>query len=162
MCGIAGYFLKPDAQPLAGCLEQMQACLHHRGPDGQESARAGRAGFTQTRLAIIDPAGGRQPLLPNALEGPPCWSPMARFTIIRPCALSWRAGLPSRAGQTVSGAAAAVAGPQARAWSTAPRGMFAAALYDEARDEGSLVRDMFGIKPLYYCVHDTGCISPQR
>ena len=25
MCGIAGYFLKPDAQPLAGGLEQMQA-----------------------------------------------------------------------------------------------------------------------------------------
>ena len=63
MCGIAGYFLKPDAQPLADCLEQMQASLHHRGPDGQDSARAGRAGFTQTRLAIIDLAGGRQPFV---------------------------------------------------------------------------------------------------
>jgi len=155
MCGIAGYFLKPDAQPLAGCLEQMQACLHHRGPDGQESARAGRAGFTQTRLAIIDLAGGRQPFVAKRPGGTALL--VANGEIYNHQAL--RAELEGGfAFQSRSDCEVLLPLWLARKQElvTAPRGMFAAALYDEARDEGSLVRDMFGIKPLYYCVHDTG------
>ena len=155
MCGIAGYFLKPDAQPLADCLEQMQASLHHRGPDGQDSARAGRAGFTQTRLAIIDLAGGRQPFvakrpggtallvangeiynhrqLRSELEDSFSFQSRSDCEVLLPLWLSRKQELV-----------------------TAPRGMYAAALYDDSKDEGCLVRDGFGIKPLYYCVHHTG------
>ena len=155
MCGIAGYFLKPHAHPLPDCLEIMQASLHHRGPDGQETAHAGRAGFTQTRLAIIDLAGGRQPfatprpggtalLVANGeiynhqslraeLEDSFSFQSRSDCEVLLPLWLTRRQELV-----------------------TAPRGMFAAALYDEGTDEGCLARDAFGIKPLYYCVHDTG------
>jgi len=69
MCGIAGYFLKQGAQPLPDCLDIMQARLHHRGPDNKDTAILGQAGFTQTRLAIIDLAGGRQPFLSDQPDG---------------------------------------------------------------------------------------------
>src|SRR5439155_10321398 len=43
-------------------LARMGATLAHRGPDGDGHTVAGRAGLGCRRLAIIDVAGGAQPL----------------------------------------------------------------------------------------------------
>ena len=63
MCGIA-FLLNPDLSP-AERRERMVAalqCLEHRGPD--ETACFADRDFAagQTRLAIIDLAGGHQPV----------------------------------------------------------------------------------------------------
>ena len=155
MCGIAGYFLKPDTQPLPDCLELMQACLHHRGPDGQETAHAGRAGFTQTRLAIIDLAGGRQPFVSSRPGGTALLVANGEIYNHQNLRAELEAGFDFQSRSDCEVLLALwLARPDELV--TAPRGMYAAALYDDGKDEGCLVRDMFGIKPLYYCIHDTG------
>ncbi|HRC73665.1 MAG TPA: asparagine synthetase B, partial [Candidatus Competibacter sp.] len=61
MCGIAGYYLKTPDMGRAR-LEEMARRLAHRGPDGQGFHALGGVGLAHTRLAIIDLAGGAQPL----------------------------------------------------------------------------------------------------
>ena len=63
MCGIAGVYAFPNgapAQPIE--LSKMIAALHHRGPDGSNTYADGPVGLAHARLAIIDVAGGAQPL----------------------------------------------------------------------------------------------------
>ena len=63
MCGIAGLIrfdgLAPDDRPLVGA---MAAHLWHRGPDGEGTFVGTHAVIASRRLAIIDEAGGAQPL----------------------------------------------------------------------------------------------------
>ena len=155
MCGIAGYFLTPGAEPLANCLELMQASLYHRGPDSQDSVVAGRAGFTQTRLAIIDLEGGRQPFIASRPEGSALLVANGEIYNHEDLRAELADGF---AFQSRSDCEVLLALWLARPDQlvSAARGMFAAGLYDEARDEGCLVRDPFGIKPLYYCAHESG------
>ncbi|MEC7208119.1 MAG: asparagine synthase (glutamine-hydrolyzing) [Pseudomonadota bacterium] len=155
MCGIAGYFLKPGAEPLPDCLDIMQARLTHRGPDGRDTTRLGRAGFTQTRLAIIDLAGGRQPFVADQPEG--------RAMLVANGEIYNHEGLRGELETAFTFQSRSDCEVLLPLWLTrpqdllsAPRGMFAAALYDERSDEGCLMRDPFGIKPLFYCAHDTG------
>lgn len=62
MCGIAG-ILRFDGTPASAHeVEPMIARLGHRGPDGAGCYARGGAALGHTRLAIIDPAGGHQPL----------------------------------------------------------------------------------------------------
>ena len=62
MCGIAG-MLNFDGRPVdRELLARMTQRLRHRGPDDSDIFVAGNAGLGHTRLAIIDPAGGRQPM----------------------------------------------------------------------------------------------------
>lgn len=60
MCGIAGFFGRGDR----GVLERMAARIAHRGPDDEgfliDAAASAHLGFR--RLAILDLAGGRQPM----------------------------------------------------------------------------------------------------
>jgi len=65
MCGIFGKVVRPGARVTAAELETMGASLRHRGPDAMGVHTDGTAGLGATRLSIIDPAGGRQPV-PNA------------------------------------------------------------------------------------------------
>ncbi|MFQ5960361.1 MAG: asparagine synthase (glutamine-hydrolyzing), partial [Candidatus Methylomirabilales bacterium] len=58
MCGIAGY-VGPEAP---GLLPAMLRVLKHRGPDDMGSHEESGVGIGMTRLAIIDLAGGRQPM----------------------------------------------------------------------------------------------------
>lgn len=58
MCGIAGY-VGPEPQ---GLLPVMLRVLKHRGPDDIGSYEEPGVGLGMTRLAIIDLAGGRQPM----------------------------------------------------------------------------------------------------
>src|SRR4051794_34719628 len=61
MCGI-GALLDPGGTTKPEAAGRMVEALRHRGPDGDAVRRAGPATLVHTRLAIIDVAGGDQPL----------------------------------------------------------------------------------------------------
>ncbi|BBY51339.1 asparagine synthase (glutamine-hydrolyzing) [Mycolicibacterium arabiense] len=61
MCGICGV-VTTGAPPELTLLDKMMSRLGHRGPDGHGFYRDHRAALGHTRLAIIDTAGGAQPL----------------------------------------------------------------------------------------------------
>ncbi len=59
MCGIAGIWGSVED----GLLTDMISLQRHRGPDGRGTfARPGRGVRGHTRLAIMDPGGGQQPI----------------------------------------------------------------------------------------------------
>ena len=60
MCGICGEFRAGGARESE--LRRMTASLSHRGPDGEGVFLRGPVGLANRRLAIIDPAGGDQPI----------------------------------------------------------------------------------------------------
>lgn len=63
MCGIAGILARASAaMPERRELAAMIGCLSHRGPDGTGFLVDGPAGLAHSRLAIIDVAGGDQPI----------------------------------------------------------------------------------------------------
>ena len=64
MCGISGVFsldglLNPN---LRSALPAMNGALAHRGPDGDGFFHDARVALGHRRLAIIDRAGGHQPM----------------------------------------------------------------------------------------------------
>lgn len=154
MCGIAGYVLDlglpNDVRENleAKILPAMARHLAHRGPDGQGLYTADGLGLCHTRLAIIDLAGGNQPLfsadrrLILVANGEIYNHVELRRALER---LGYRFATRSDS-ETILHAYAA--------WGEAClerlQGMFAFALYDASRKTLLLVRDRLGIKPLYY------------
>ena len=63
MCGIAGIF-HPDtgSAPEPAVIKRMTDAISHRGPDGEGFYHAPGVTLGHRRLAIIDPAGGQQPM----------------------------------------------------------------------------------------------------
>ena len=62
MCGIVG-FVNADASPAnRPLLERMNAAIRHRGPDEDGYLCEGSVALAMQRLAIIDLAGGQQPI----------------------------------------------------------------------------------------------------
>src|SRR4051794_23817228 len=63
MCGLAGIVRADAGAPVEeAALLRMARALRHRGPDGFGLALDPGAGLVSTRLAIIDIAGGWQPM----------------------------------------------------------------------------------------------------
>jgi asparagine synthase (glutamine-hydrolysing) len=63
MCGICGIVLADrNAEVGADIIERMGDSIAHRGPDDSGVYLNGRVGFGFRRLAIIDLAGGHQPM----------------------------------------------------------------------------------------------------
>jgi asparagine synthase (glutamine-hydrolysing) len=150
MCGINGIFVYGDAAPvdrdeLIGCRDAMQS----RGPDseGVWISNDGRAGFGHRRLAIIDlsPAGA-QPMHHGAL------SIVFNGEIYNYQEL--RDALIARGRTFVSHSDTEVMlqlfEEEGEAMLARLRGMFALAIWDDARKRMFLARDPYGIKPLYY------------
>lgn len=61
MCGIAGV-VAPHAQRLQPVVDAMLATLGHRGPDGTGTLTFADCVLGATRLAVVDPTGGDQPM----------------------------------------------------------------------------------------------------
>ncbi len=148
MCGIAG-IVHLDGRPVARAdLERMNRAQAHRGPDGEGVFLDGAVGLGHTRLAIIDPAGGEQPLL----------SDDGRLALVYNGEVyNYRELRDELAGGGTRFRTASDTEVVLRAyerWGTAAverfRGMFAFALYDGRQGRLVLVRDRLGIKPLYY------------
>ena len=152
MCGIAGYMHADRSRPVdPETLVAMAAIQYHRGPDGFGWRSMEGIGFSHARLSIIDldENRGRQPF--ESDDG--------RLMLTKNGELydyqRIRADLTARGArfQTKSDSEIVLhLYPRHGLDGTLPhlRGEFAFALYDREDDRLMLVRDRFGIKPLYW------------
>src|SRR5262249_5605184 len=149
MCGIAGIYNADAAMPIAeSILHRMTAALAHRGPDGDGFHIESGVGLGHRRLAIIDLAGGQQPMF-NA-DG----SLVIVFNGEIYNHLTLRCDL-ERQGhifRTHSDTEAIIHAWESWGIGCLERlsGMFAFALWDRNRQLLFLARDRLGKKPLYY------------
>ncbi len=162
MCGIAGIFHKDKTRPIdPEILLNMAAIQHHRGPDGfgVETMEGKGVGFSHARLSIIDLVGdrGRQPFV----------SPDKRFLLAHNGEFYGyqpiRADLTSRGDRFTTKSDSEIVMHLTRRFGLDEtlkhlRGEFAFALYDDEEEQLHLVRDRFGIKPLYYHAGPNGVV----
>jgi asparagine synthase (glutamine-hydrolysing) len=70
MCGIAG-FVDWTTQPQdRSVLEKMTKSLQHRGPDNIDYYFSPPVALGHTRLVVVDPMGGQQPMTRHRGESP--------------------------------------------------------------------------------------------
>jgi asparagine synthase (glutamine-hydrolysing) len=149
MCGIAGY-LNRDGAPADGkIVAAMRDAIAHRGPDGKGLHLDGALGLGHRRLSIIDL---------RTVASQPMHSPDGRWTIIFNGEIynfrelrrelereGWRF-------RTRSDTEVLLAGAEIWGVSQLARrvdGMAAFALWDAVERRLFLVRDRYGVKPLY-------------
>jgi asparagine synthase (glutamine-hydrolysing) len=155
MCGIGGYFLRSGVRVANDILDKMEQALAHRGPDGTGHFVEGPVGFVHKRLSIIDLADGAQPFVQRTDGG--AKTLMANGEIYNHSELRRELAANFDFGsQSDCETLFAIWAEHGVKILSRLRGMYAAAMYDSARDEGVLVRDPFGIKPLYYCEDERG------
>lgn len=152
MCGICGQLAYASSPPVArDVVAAMCAALYHRGPDDVGIHVDGRVGLGATRLAIIDVAGGHQPL---SNEDGTVWA-VQNGEIYNYRAL--RDDLVARGHRFATDSDTEVIVHLYEAYGDAfverLRGMFAVAVWDARADRLVLARDRLGIKPLFYAEH---------
>jgi asparagine synthase (glutamine-hydrolysing) len=145
MCGIAGYYGLDSDQSL---LETMNSCIAHRGPDGEGYYIDGSVGLAHRRLAIIDRAGGAQPMHSSDQSVTVAYN----GEIYNYKALREELETAGRTFVTESDTEVLIQAYQEWGDDCFDKfnGMFAIALHDKTNNRFVLVRDHFGIKPLYY------------
>ena len=148
MCGIAGFIAGQGAAD-AGALTPMLARIAHRGPDGQGTFVEGPAALGHCRLAIIDLAGGAQPLYSEDKN----LVIVFNGEIYNYKALTVELTALGHCFATRTDTEVLLHGWEQWGRELLPRlrGMFAFALWDRRAGVLFCARDMFGIKPLYYC-----------
>ncbi len=159
MCGIAGVMTRNGMQPPEGVfdaiLDDMFAAIAHRGPDGSARLVRGDTALLHLRLAIIDIETGDQPLFGTSDDPETGVALVGNGEIYNNHELR-RAMLATRF-RTGSDCEPPVflyeaCGP---GFADRLRGMYALAVHDPAASRLVLVRDPFGIKPLYYAQTDS-------
>jgi asparagine synthase (glutamine-hydrolysing) len=150
MCGIAGKVgggAAPD-RAVRGTLDEMCAAMTHRGPDSRGVHLGDGVAMAMTRLAVIDPEGGGQPL----------YSEDGRVVLVLNGEIynhrELRRELRARGHRLGSGSDAEVV---VHLWEDEGercverlRGMFAFAIWDSRRRVMFCARDRLGKKPLHY------------
>jgi asparagine synthase (glutamine-hydrolysing) len=155
MCGIFGGLAL--TRPLKDECERAMRLLAHRGPDGEGMAEVDGAALAHTRLRIIDL---------SCAADQPLWDVSRRAVIVFNGEIYNYRELREEclaAGMTFATASdteVIVAQYLLRGTAAFDRlnGMFAFCLYDTRDGSGYLVRDRFGIKPLYYAATDRGVL----
>jgi len=144
MCGLAGMVGACDAALVA----TMTAALRHRGPDGDGVHLEPDLGLGHRRLAILDIAGGAQPMSDASGDLVIVYNgEIYNFAALRAELLAAGVTLRTRGDTEVLLELWRREGPAAL---QRLRGMFAFALWDRRTRELHLVRDRLGQKPLYY------------
>src|SRR5262245_61743166 len=152
MCGISGTF-SLDGTLCSGAgaaVRAMNAAIAHRGPDGDGFLDRPSVVLAQRRLAIIDRAGGHQPM-PN--EDETCWitfnGEIYNYRDLRP--LLEAKGHRFR---TVSDTETILHAYEEWGPACVERleGMFAFVIHDGRRNELFAARDRLGKKPFFYTV----------
>lgn len=155
MCGIAGFVsLRHAAAYRDAAVGRMLDMQRHRGPDDEGSTSSGPATIGMRRLAIFDPANGRQPMVsPDGRHHLVFNGAIYNFRELRPryAALGWR--FSTECDTEVLLAALATDGEKAL---PKLRGMFSFAWWDAGDQTLLLARDALGIKPLYFHADPAG------
>lgn len=151
MCGIAGWVdWVQNLSDQRSLIERMEQTLCHRGPDAWGSWVSPRAALAHHRLFVIDPEGGKQPMLYQEQQ--------------RTCALTYngeiynfrelRGELQSRGHQFHTHSDTEVLLHAYMEWGEDCvhhlNGIFAFGLWDEQKQQLLLARDHLGVKPLFY------------
>ncbi|MDQ3223860.1 MAG: asparagine synthase (glutamine-hydrolyzing), partial [Gemmatimonadota bacterium] len=153
MCGLAGRFHPVALPPDPAWPSRVDALLAHRGPDGRGHFADARCELVHRRLALLDLSPtGSQPM-PNE-DG----SIQVVFNGEIYNHGELRAGLRSRGhrfrGSSDTEVLVHLYEEHGAEMASHLRGMFAFAILDRPRNRVLLARDRFGIKPLFYAVHD--------
>jgi len=146
MCGICGY----TGEPLPGLMDTMIEGIRSRGPDDEGQTRHPGVHLGHTRLAVIDPEHGAQPL--SSADG--------RYVVTYNGEIynyaELRAELEARGVRLRTHCDTELIPAGFAEWGedffTKLDGMFAFALLDTRTGVLRLVRDPLGIKPLYYAI----------
>ncbi len=157
MCGIAGEFdprSDNSAQPQACDLVRMRDALIHRGPDGAGLHLEPHIGLAHRRLAIIDLAGGQQPVFNEDGSVVVVFNgEIYNFRELSDELIGLGHVFRSRCDTEVL----------VHAWEQwgercveRLNGMFAFAIWDRPRQTLFLARDRLGVKPLYYAHLNNG------
>jgi asparagine synthase (glutamine-hydrolysing) len=160
MCGIAGIIHRDAARPVdADTLVAMAAIQHHRGPDGFGIGTNRGVGFAHARLSIIDleTERGRQPFATPGDEL--MLAANGEFYDYQ----RLRADLTARGARFRTKSDSELVFHLYREFGFRMmlehlRGEFAFALFDRDEDCLYLVRDRFGIKPLYWTQCSSGIV----
>ena len=157
MCGICGHLsLDRERRVDRKLLERMNGTLFHRGPDSEGYFVNGHIGLAMRRLAIIDVAGGDQPI---ANEDRSIWvllnGEIYNFQELR-------AELKKCGHEFITNSDTEVVVHAYEKWGDEVlhhlNGMFAIALWDEKRERLLLARDRMGKKPLYWHYSSAGLL----
>jgi len=160
MCGIAGVlYNSPSHRVDREILVGMAAIQQHRGPDGFGVETGAGIGLAHARLSIIDldPLRGRQPFVSS--DGDLMLTANGEFYDYQ----RLRAGLSAQGARFTSKSDSELVFHLYRQHGLEImlenlRGEFAFALYDRILDTLYLVRDRFGIKPLYWTQTSNGVV----
>jgi asparagine synthase (glutamine-hydrolysing) len=152
MCGI-GAILDPAGTSGQHAAERMVEALRHRGPDGEALRRIGPVALAHTRLAIIDVAGGDQPLdsedgRVTAIVNGEIYNHRTLRTALEQRGHKWA---------TNSDSEVVVHGYEEDGPDFVRRlnGIFAFVIWDDREQRLIAARDAFGVKPLYWWTDGT-------
>ncbi len=157
MCGICGELSLRDGEPpLRSTVRSLCRAMRHRGPDDEGLYSDERVALGSTRLAIIDLAGGHQPI---HNEDQTIWivfnGEIYNFQALRRQLI--------RLGHTFSTSSDTEAIVHAYEEFGLEcvqhlNGIFAFAIWDQRRQRLFLARDRIGVKPLFYTLTERSLI----
>lgn len=157
MCGICGIVDIAGKRPIDRAqLQAMNDLLVHRGPDGEGTFVTPGVGLGHRRLAIIDIAGGQQPL----------FNETGRVAVVFNGEIynfrELAADLGRRGHRLATRSDTEVIVHAWEEWGEACverfNGMFAFAIWDADQEMLFLARDRIGEKPLYYALTPDGLV----
>jgi asparagine synthase (glutamine-hydrolysing) len=159
MCGITGIVDWGEDLTLAGpTLERMITTLSHRGPDAAGSWLSPRAALGHTRLIVIDPEGGTQPMVYEHGDRTYALTYNGELYNFR----ELRAELQSRGHHFRTYSDTEVLLHAYVEWEEGCvdrfNGIFAFGLWDEQKQQLLLARDHLGVKPLFYATRGSGLL----
>ncbi len=159
MCGISGWIdLKEDLTDKAPLVEKMSAALMHRGPDSSGVWKSPHALFAHRRLAVMDPAGGAQPMV-REKDG---FSYIIVYNGELYNSLELKSSLEGFGYRFSSNCDTEVLLLSYIHWGPECvkklNGIFAFAIWDEKEHAAFLARDPFGVKPLFYARLGSGLL----
>jgi asparagine synthase (glutamine-hydrolysing) len=155
MCAIAGVL---GLNVGADTLDKMLTTMARRGPDGHGIHRDEDCALLHARLAIIDPAGGAQPMILHQAED--------RYALVYNGELyntqELRRELEKLGHEFEGHSDTEVVLHSYAQWGDSCvnrfNGIFAFAVWDKGRRRLFMARDRIGVKPLFYKLHEGGLL----
>ena len=152
MCGIAGWLGRSrDGSAREAVIWAMTKTLTQRGPDSQDVWLDDEIALGHSRLSVIDPAGGRQPMIRLGPGGEPVVlvfnGEIYNYVELREQLRTFGWSFTTGSDTEVLLVAYLHWGAE---FTGRLNGMYGFAIWDARVRELILVRDRFGIKPLYY------------